>query len=450
MTELLEKLHLRRAHPRPEPDPIIRALYKRDRRRFWILTGICLVIGLAGYFWYTSARILTRPIELDFGPHTSEFAASFGALVDAEFSRGNEFQTFVNGDEFVPAMLAAIRDAKKSVTLETYIWAPGKMSDMFIAALTERARAGVKVNVLVDAMGTLKFRREDLEKLRDAGVEFATYGRKHWYEVNPNINHRTHRKILIVDGRIGFTGGMCIDDHWLGAGDKPDVWRDTEVRVEGPAVRQMQGVFATNWLQTTARLIVGPDYFPEIRPAGDSIAEAFKSGPGEDTERARIAYLLAIASARKSIKISHAYFVPDDLATRMLLAARRRGVAIDIIVPARNDSRFGRAASRSRWGPLLAAGVKFHLFEPAMYHCKSMIVDDSFVTVGSVNFDNRSFAINDEMNVSILDPAIAREHLRIFDQDLARSRPLTLADYEHRPFYIKLADWFCGLFRSQL
>jgi len=222
------------------------------------------------------------------------------------------------------------------------------------------------------------------------------------------------------------------------------------VRVEGPAVRQMQSVFAANWLQTTSRLLVGPDYFPTEKAAGSARLQCFRSGPNEDPENARVSYLLAIAAAQKTIRIAHAYFVPDDLAIKMLLAARARGVEIEVVIPAINDSRFGRAASRSRWGKLLEAGVKFYQYQPAMYHAKVMIVDDAFVTIGSVNFDNRSFSINDEVNVNILDERVAAEHVKIFDADRAKSEPLLRERFEARPFYQKLADHFAGMFRSQL
>jgi cardiolipin synthase len=347
-------------------------------------------------------------------------------------------------------MLEAIRAAQKSVTLETYIWSSGKISDEFIEALSERARAGVKVHVLADGMGSLKFEHDEQDRMKAAGVEFLIYARERWWNVKPNINHRTHRKILVVDGRVGFTGGMCIDDRWLGDADSEKVWRETQIRVEGPAVRQMQAVFVSNWLQTTSRLLVGPDYFPPSAEVGDSLAHCYKSGRNENPENARIAHLLAIASARESIKIAQAYFVPDDLAIEMLLAARQRGIAVDVIVPAINDSRFGRAASRSRWGKLLAAGVTMHEYLPAMYHCKVMIVDDVFSTVGSVNFDNRSFAINDEIAVNIIDRRATRDLLKSFNDDLKRSRPLTREVFEARPWYVKAADHFCGMFRSQL
>ncbi|MEO5958981.1 MAG: phospholipase D-like domain-containing protein [Opitutaceae bacterium] len=391
-----------------------------------------------------------EPIHLDVGPHDAAFASAFGPVVGAEFIDGNSVEILVNGDRFFPAMLKAIREAQKTITFETYIWAPGKISDEFIVALTERAQHGVKVHVLVDGMGTLKFKKEDGVRLRAAGVELLKYGREHWYEIKPNINHRTHRKLLIVDGRIAFTGGMCIDDSWLGNADSEKVWRETGARIAGPVVRQMQAVFAANWLQTTSALLLGEDYFPKISSSGSSLAQCFGSGPDEGAEMARIGYLFAIAGARQSIDLSHAYFVPDDLAIKMLLAARKRGVRIRAIVPAINDSRFGRAASRSRWGELLEAGVEFHQYLPAMYHCKTMVVDGVFVTIGSANFDNRSFTINDEVTLNVLDRGVAADHLRMFEQDLRRSKPLTLEEFKARPFYIKAADHIAGMFRSQL
>lgn len=417
------------------------------RRWPWIAGGVVALLTI--YFWVTSARMLQEPIVLDYGPRDPAFASAYGPVVGAEFIGGNAVKILVNGDEFFPAMLAEIRKAQKTITLETYIWAPGKISDDFIAALTERARAGVKVHVLVDGMGTLKFKKEDAATLRTAGVEFIKYGREHWYHIKPNINHRTHRKLLIVDGRVGYTGGMCIDDHWLGDAENEKVWRETGVRVEGPAVRQMQAVFATNWLQTTTHLLLGEDYFPRISNAGTSVAQCFQSGPEEAPEAARLGYLLAIAGARETIDIAHAYFVPDELAIDMLVAARQRGVKIRVIVPAINDSRMGRAASRSRWGRLLEAGAEFHLYEPAMYHCKTMSVDGLLVTIGSANFDNRSFAINDEVTFNVLDKSQAAAHLRMFEHDLKRSRPYTRAEFESRPFYVKAFDHLSGLFRSQ-
>jgi cardiolipin synthase len=419
--------------------------------RWWLFFG-ALTVAVGFLFWATSARRISTVVEVDYGPDTAVFRDSMGPLLGSEFTFGNQITTLANGDEFFPPMLAAIKGAKKTITLESYIWNSGAVSDQFIEALVERAHAGVKIHILVDGMGSLKLKDSDQRRMLAAGIEYIVYGREHWYQLKTNINHRTHRKLLIVDGEIGFTGGMCIADAWLGDGKSPEHWRETQLQLRGPVVRQMQAVFATNWIQTTGRILIGPDYFRPINySAGDtgSVALCYKSGPDEDPENARTSYLLAIASARKSIKIAHAYFVPDDLAIEMLLAARQRGVEIEVIVPAINDSKFGRAASRSRWGKLLAGGVLFHLYEPGMYHCKTMIVDDVFLTIGSTNFDNRSFNINDEVNINVLDRGVVRDHLRLFESDLQHSRPLTVEEFRNRPWWIKLADHFCGIFRSQ-
>lgn len=435
---------------RTDAVPARKPKVRNPRLKWYWVVGIVLAV-LGYYFWSTSARIVSEPMELAYGPGDPVFAGSLGPLLGAEFTGGNQVDLLVNGDEFFPAMLEDISRARKTITFESYIWSSGEISDRFIEALTERAQAGVKVHVLVDGMGTLKFADQDQRRLLEAGVEFLMYGREHWYEFKPNINHRTHRKLLIVDGRIGYTGGMCVDDSWTGNATERDKWRETQLRVEGPVVRQMQSVFNTNWVQTTGRLLMGPDYFPAREtPRNGSLAQCYKSGPNEDPEHARMSYMLAIAAARKSLLISHAYFIPDDLAVDMLLAALRRGVQVKVIIPEHNDSRFGRAASRSRWGRLLEAGVEFYQYEPAMYHCKVMIVDNTFLTIGSVNFDNRSFGINDEVNVNVLDPAVVRAGRRIFEDDLRHSRPLTYEEFLARPWWQKLIDHFCGMFRSQL
>ena len=415
----------------------------------WIIIGI-LLVGLGVLVYRSSADILKEPIKSTVNVGDPIFRDSVGPLLGAEFVGGNTVKPLINGDEFFPVMLDAISKAKKSVCIESYIWGAGKVSDKFTAALIERARAGVKVHAMVDGAGDLKMAFADMQNMKAAGVEFVVFGRERWYHVKTNLNHRSHRKLLIVDGKVGFTGGVCIDDTWLGNADRDDVWRDTQARVEGPAVRQMQAVFASHWLHTTDRLLMGPDYFPDTGRPGESRVDCFKSGPDESPENARMSYLLAIASARKSIRLQHAYFVPDALAVEMLLQARQRGVEIEVVVPMKNDSRFGRAASRSRWGKLLDAGVKFYQFEPSLYHCKVMIVDDTFVTMGSINFDNRSFAINDEANINIIDPAVAGEFNKSFNDDVTHSKPLTSEEFHARPFYIKIADHVAGVLQSLL
>jgi cardiolipin synthase A/B len=447
MPRLLERIRTYRQKRRAARTPEKR--YKRAKRVNWFILFLVIAGLIGGYFWVTSARLLKEPIHVAYGPEEPPFINAMGPLVGAEFFDGNKVEMLVNGDQFFPAMLQAISQAQKTITLESYIWSSGFISNKFIDALSERARAGVKVHIIVDGMGTLKLHRSDRQRLRDAGVEIYGYGREHWWQIKPNINHRTHRKLLVIDGKIGFTGGMCIDDRWLGNATHDKVWRETQVRLEGPIVRQMQATFSVNWLQTTSGALLGEDYFPKLNNEGRAMAQCYRSGPNEGPQAARLGYLFAIAAARKSIDIGHAYFVPDQLAVDMLVEARARGVRVRVIVPEINDSAFGRAAARSRWGELLEAGVEMHLYQPAMFHAKTMVVDGVLTTIGSANFDNRSFSLNDEVTVNILDRAVAEKNLKIFEDDLQKSRPYTRAEHEGRPGYTKALDWFCGLFRSQ-
>lgn len=440
--------------PTPKPAPPAgasgpaRGPTRRSRRWPWVAAGVVVIVGLLVY------SVLPRQIGTAFtSPLTvgePEFEQTLGALMRTPFVEGNAVEVLLNGDEIFPAMLRAIGAAQHSVTLETYIWSSGTLSDQFIEAMSERARAGVKVHAIADGIGTINLSHDEMRKMKDAGVEFVNYEREHWYQVKLDLNHRTHRKLLVIDGQIGFTGGVCIGDDWLGDGRQPGQWRDTQVRVTGPIVAQMQAAFATNWLQTTGRLLVGPDYFPELKRSGTMKVQALLSGPNEAPESIRTCLLLAVASARKSIRLAHAYFVPDDVLLDMLVQACERGVAVELIVPLTNDSRVGRAASRSRWGRLLAAGATIHRFEPALYHCKTIIIDDVFVSFGSVNFDNRSFTINDEFNLNLLGAAAARRHLEVFVEDRKVSVPYTEQDHRDRPVWVEAFDAACGLLRSQL
>lgn len=409
-----------------------------------------LLLGLlAGYLYWSQADLVVKPIEATHSVDDAAFLTSVSHLLGAPLVEGNEVQELINGVQIFPAMLQAIAEAERSISLESYIWASGKVSDAFIEALTERAGAGVKVHVIVDGMGGMKLKREDISRMRDAGIDFVRYQRDRWYRIKLNVNHRTHRKILVVDGRVAFTGGVCIDDAWLGDADSHDVWRETHFLIRGPAAQQLQGIFADNWLETTGEVLAGEDYFPHVEPAGSSKMQCFKSGPGANPENARLGYYLAIAAARERIRLSHAYFIPDDLAIDLLLQALERGVDVEVIVPGINDSTIGRAASRSRWDRLLEGGVKFFLYQPALYHCKVMTVDDLWVTSGSVNFDNRSFAINDEANFNVYDRQFARAQLEVFEQDKAKSIPYTLEDHRNRSLWQKAVDWKAGLLRSQ-
>lgn len=385
-----------------------------------------------------------------FAVEDPEFLLSMGQLLGPGILTGNRVTALQNGDEIFPAMLEAIRGARETITFETYIYWSGEIGRMFSEALSERAQAGVKVHVMLDWAGSGKIEPEYLEALRAAGVEVELYHPLRWYNF-ARLNNRTHRKILVVDGRIGFTGGVGIADQWKGRAQSAEHWRDSHYQIEGPAVGQMQAAFIDNWIKARAQVLVGSNYFPVVEPVGDSLAQAFKSSMGGGSECVRLMYLLSIASAARSIRLQAAYFVPDDLAIKTFISARKRGVRIEIIVPGPGmDVKVVQRASRSLWGELLDAGVEIFEYQPTMYHCKVLIVDEIWMSVGSTNFDDRSFRLNDEANLNIYDARFAREQIAVFEEDKAMSRLVTRADLGSRSAGGKLFDSLAGLLRRQL
>jgi cardiolipin synthase A/B len=395
------------------------------------------------------AKIEHRVTPL-FGVADGQFTQSIGHLLGPPIVAGNHVTALHNGDEIFPAMLEAIRGAERTITFETYIYWKGGIARELSETLIERAKAGVRVHVLLDWLGSKKMEESLIEEMKSAGVEVEHYHPLRWWNLD-RINNRTHRKLLVVDGRVGFTGGVGIADEWSGKGDSPKHWRDTHYRIEGPVVADVQAAFMDNWLKTRSEVLHGEDYFPLLEEAGTFSAQMFKSSPREGGESVRLMYLLTIASARKRIQIGNPYFVPDDLAIETLIAARQRGVEIELVLMGRvTDSEFTRKASRSRWGALLEAGVLIHEFQPTLYHNKLMIVDDCLVSVGSTNFDNRSFRLNDEANLNVLDTSFAQEQVRQFQKDKAHSRPITLEAWKKRPRTEKFLEHAAGLLRSQL
>lgn len=385
-----------------------------------------------------------------YGIDDPQFVWTIGTLLGPMLVRGNQATALYNGDQIFPAMLEAIRGARRSITFETYIYWSGEIGKQFADALSERARAGVKVHLLIDWVGSARLDARALAEMSGAGVEIEKFHPVRWYTLG-RLNNRTHRKLLVVDGRIGFTGGVGIADKWNGHAQDPDHWRDSHFRLEGPAVAQMQAAFMDHWIAARSLVLHGEDYFPSLDAVGGQLSQVFKSGADDGAESVRLMYLLSLTAATRNIRLANAYFVPDDLTTQTLVRARQRGVAVDIVVPGRHtDALVVREASRARWGPLLEAGVAIYEYQPTMYHCKVMIVDDCWTSVGSTNFDNRSFRLNDEANLNILDGDFARAESRTLDQDIGRSVRVTLESWQRRPLREKLAEWLAGLLRSQL
>ena len=398
----------------------------------------------------TGEKRIEQRLERLYATHEAQFRRSMGVLLGPPMLDGNRVEVLLNGDEIFPSMLQAIRSAQRSITFETYIYWSGSIGREFADALVERARAGVKVHVLLDWIGSAKMDDALLDELRAGGVALERYHQPHWYHL-PRLNNRTHRKLLVVDGAVGFTGGVGIADQWRGHAQDADHWRDTHFRIEGPAVAQMQAVFMDNWIKATGRVLHGGDYFPPLQAKGDMTAQMFSSSPTGGSESMHLMYLMAITAAQHSIELSSSYFVPDDLAIRALVDAARRGVKVRIVTPGPDiDSEIVRRASRARWGELLEAGITIAEYQPTMFHCKVLVVDELLVSVGSTNFDNRSFRINDEANLNVLDAGFARRQVAIFEADLARSRPVTLEAWRQRPWPQKLAEHAASLLGGQL
>ncbi len=410
---------------------------------FYIANGRAETIG-------SGEKKIEARLDRNYALEDPRFFRELGVLLGPAFIAGNHHTVLRNGDEIFPAMLGAIRAARTSITFETYIYWSGPIGREFSEALAERARQGVKVHVLLDWLGSAKMDQGMIDGMTSAGVQVRKFHPPHWSHL-ARMNNRTHRKLLIADGRLGFTGGVGIAPKWTGRAQDPEHWRDTHFQVEGPVVAQMQAVFLDNWVKATGAVLLGPDYFPPLAPSGNALAQMFSSSPSGGSESMQLMYLMAITAAARSIDLSASYFVPDARAVEALIDAMKRGVTLRIVVPgAHIDSDVVRTASRARWGPLLAAGAVIAEYQPSMYHCKVMIVDGLLVSVGSTNFDNSSFRLNDEATLNIVDAAFAGEQTAIFEADLALSRRISHAEWRARPLREKMAERVAVLLDSQL
>ncbi|CAN5774591.1 phospholipase D-like domain-containing protein [soil metagenome] len=409
------------------------------------LAAVFLALNLSGGEKKVEHR-LDRLYSLD----DPQFRHDLGVLLGPPFIEGNRQRALINGDEIFPAMLAAIRAAQKSITFETYIYWSGDVGREFAVALAERAQHGVKVHVLLDWVGSAKMDDSLQQQMSAAGVQIHKFHPPHWSHL-ARLNNRTHRKLLVVDGRVAFTGGVGIAQEWTGHAEDADHWRDSHFQVEGPVVAQIQAVFLDNWIKVSGEVLHGPDYFPALEKVGTSASQMFSSSPTGGSESMQLMYLLAITSASRSIDLSASYFVPDAMAVRALVEAMKRGVKLRIVVPGEHiDSDTVRSASRATWGPLLEAGAVIAEYAPTMYHCKVMIVDGLLVSVGSTNFDNRSFRLNDEASLNVLDADFARQQTAFFEADLGKSRPISLAQWRERPWRERLGERIASLLGSQL
>jgi len=416
--------------------------------------GLCLILVLITSSVGCSSND-SKPyvIKTAYGTDDPQFKRSIGSLLGPALLPGNKVTSLRNGDEIFPAMLAAIRSAKKNIHCETFIYWSGNIGDQFTEALCERSKAGVHVKLIIDAIGSLKIDKRFEKRLKECDVKVVEYHPVSWYDIGSDskLNNRTHRKLLIVDGTIGFTGGVGIADKWQGHAQDADHWRDSQYRAEGPVAAQMQATFIDNWTKVSGDVLHGADYLPVIAPAGEAQAQMFSSSPDGGAESMQLMYLLVITAAAHTIDLASAYFVPDQLTSDALVAAMRRGVRFRLIVPGPIvDTDIVRRASRATWGPLLEAGAEIYEYQPTMFHCKVLIVDRLLTSVGSTNFDPRSFRLNDEANLNVYDAPFAQAQERVFERDIAQSRRVTLAQWQARPWHEKMMENAARLLGAQL
>jgi cardiolipin synthase A/B len=368
---------------------------------------------------------------------SKEFLWNLEAISDAKLNHCNDLQVFTNGDQFYEAELEAIRRARKNVNLEAYIFEEGEIARRVVDALTERARAGVAVKLLMDGLGSMATKDSYFEELKKAGGKVAWYHPMRWYTL-PVYNNRTHRELMVIDGEIGFIGGAGIADHWYKQTKKDQPrWRDTMVRVEGDVVPNLQATFAENWLESCGELISGPNYFPIITRGRGQTAMIVNSVPSAGgSTRARVLMQSLIASAQHTILMTTPYFLPDESMRDEIIRARKRGVQVKLITPGKkSDHMVTRSSSQHSYGPLLKAGVHISEYQPAMIHAKILLVDGVWGVVGSTNFDNRSFGLNDEVNMAVFDETFVTRLSEDYARDLANSKAITYEEWEHRPLW---------------
>lgn len=402
-----------------------------------ILACICIALQALNFLGllfgpdlaYRMAR--RPPQEVD----STQFSDVLEAVTDSKQRAFASADLFANGDNFYPAELEAVRAAQHHVHLEAYIFQRGKVADEFLAALTERARAGVEVRLVIDALGSFTTRKKYFKPLIQAGGRICFYHPLRW-DTLLRMNHRTHREMLIVDGKVAFIGGAGVADHWRDSRPRHPQWRDSVLRVTGSIVASLQATFAENWLESSGEVLVSAEYFPQAGPGSeDGAMLVVNSTPSIGTStRARTLFQLLLSSAQQSIHINSPYFLPDEAARRALAAAVARGVDVRVIVPGKkSDHAFTRSSSRRMYGKLLQCGLRIFEYQPSMIHAKIMIIDGKWCVMGSTNFDHRSFGLNDEVNLAAHSPQLAEALAADFRLDLARSQEVTYEQWRRRP-----------------
>jgi cardiolipin synthase len=398
----------------------------------------------------------------ELAPGSAPFFATLAAHTDARFLNGNRVELLLDGDGTFPALLEAVRKARRTITLEQYIYDRGPIAEEMTDALVERCRKGVKAHLLLDSFGSSGLPRERASELTEAGCELAWFGTPELLQLIPpwrllSLNNRNHQRIVVVDGEVGFTGGFGVSESWTGDGRQPDHWRETNVRFEGPAVQQLQAAFVQDWREATGATLGGEDYFPALELRGEVTAQVVKSSPTSGASESYMMFLFAISTARETIHITNPYFLVDEEMEQALASAVDRGVVVSLLIPGRvgyellgMETSLVQHAGRSGLGSLLRAGIRVFEYRPARLHAKTMVVDGLWATIGSTNLDPRSFALNKELNLTVYDRRVAARLEAVFHADLELSDELTYPAWQDRGIAARVLELFAYPAKSQL
>ena len=422
-------------------------MVKGRRRRWpWIVLGCVAIVAALLLIAQDQETVRVRsPLDardLQFTPYVA-------SLVGVPVSDGNAYQMLLNGDAIFPAMLQAIAKAEHRISFESFIYSGGEVARQFTSALTSAARRGVTVRIVLDSIGSMDLPKETVKALTDAGIQVVWFNPLVSWSIE-EVNYRTHRKVLVVDGIVAFTGGVGVADHWRGNARNDKEWRDTQFRATGPVVREFEAAFYENWLESGGREAPALDP-PRPSQSKDARSLVVWSNPMSGISNVKLLYLLSIAGARQSVDIQSPYFVLDSSTLDALSVARQRGVRIRILTEGdTTDTKTVKAASRSAYDALLARGYAVYEYQPTMMHAKAVVVDRRWSLIGSANFDNRSFELNDEITVAVDDTGLADELTKAFEQDLTRSKRLTLEEWRRRPVTQRMFEAFWGWFGEVL
>ena len=419
--------------------------------RGWLEILAVVVAGIVVFsILFVRRKMIEYRPEHVFSVHSPEFFSSAHAAADPVPIQGNKVTLLHNGDGTFPVMLDAIRNAKHTINFQAFLFHSGKVADQFIQAFSERAHAGVQVRVMLDGVGSgTALKNSDVALLKKAGCKFAYYHPTRAFRVD-RINRRSHRRVMVVDGKVAFTGGIGFADEWLGNADSEDHWRDVHAKIEGPIVAEFQSAFQQHWLGETHEVLSGPNQFPHLEKAGALQAQLTTSS--EFTVAALpLIQAVAIAAAEKTIYITNPYCTPTEDQVDLLTAAVKRGVDVRLLLPGpHNDQPMTKAAGRSSYGKLLEGGVKIFEFTPTMIHSKTLVIDGMFSMIGTSNLDARSSQINDEIDMSVYDEGFGREMEKVFLTDLQNAKPYLIADFKKRSLWERCSEWVMLPFRSQL